>query len=347
MNFRNKRRWNIIMQYSIGWTLAFIFLSIVRGAGTEELGSVKLESWDAIFASLLMGLVFGSISGYAQILTEEHGYKQISIQKLLALRFVYAILFVISIILLGYVVSGVNVGLLEFAFEPGSFAIYFYIVFVDIFMFNLRQVNLFLGSNNLWKLLLGKYYTPREEERIFMFLDLQSSTKHAEILGHVKYSKMIQDCFNDLGVVIENEAEIYQYVGDEVILTWKLQSGLKNQNCINAYFNFKQQLDKKREYYMDKYNCKPYFKAGVNKGIVTVTEIGKYKKEIAYHGDPINTAARIQGKCNELKQELLISESLKNKLDIKDFTFDKLGSIELKGKEMQVPLYAVSQTKRT
>ncbi len=66
------------MQYSIGWTFAFIFLAIVRGEGTEEIGSVQLESWDAIFASLLMGVVFGSISGYAQILTEEHGYKQIS-----------------------------------------------------------------------------------------------------------------------------------------------------------------------------------------------------------------------------------------------------------------------------
>jgi len=58
---------------------------------------------------------------------------------------------------------------------------------------------------------------------------------------------MIQDCFNDLGVVVENESEIYQYVGDKVILTWKLQDGLRKQNCINAYFNFKQQLDKNQE----------------------------------------------------------------------------------------------------
>ena len=38
--------------------------------------------------------------------------------------------------------------------------------------------------------------------------------------------------------LLENEAEIYQYVGDEVILTWILQDGIKNQNCINAYFKF-------------------------------------------------------------------------------------------------------------
>jgi len=344
MNFRNKRRWQIIKQYWIGWTLAFMFFSFVRGEGTEELGSVQWEVWESILSAFIMGPLFGIISGYAQILTEEHGYKRISIQKLLLLRVLYAILFLVSVILLAYAIYGENIGLIEFAFEPGSFAIYFYIVTVDIFMFILRQVNLFLGSNNLWRLLRGKFYTPREEERIFMFLDLQSSTKHAEKLGHIKYSKMIQDCFNDLGVVNENESEIYQYVGDEAILTWKLHDGLRNQNCINAYFNFKQQLIKNQEHYMRNYNINPHFKAGVHIGIVTVTEVGKYKKEIAYHGDTINTAARIQGKCNELKQELLISESLKNVLNSTGFVFDKLGRIELKGKESQILLYAVNQT---
>jgi adenylate cyclase len=295
MNFRNKRRWQIIKQYCIGWALAFVFLGIVRGEGTKELGTVQWEVLESILTAFIMGPIFGLISGYAQILTEEYGYKRISIQKLLLLRFVYVIIFLASMIVLGYVAYGVNldIGLIDFAFEPGSFAIYFYIVSVDIFMFILRQVNLFLGSNNLWRLLKGKFYTPREEERIFMFLDLKSSTKHAENLGHITYSKMIQDCFNDLGVVIQNESEIYQYVGDEVILTWKLRNGLRNQNCINAYFNFKEQLEKKQEYYIRNYNFKPHFKAGMHSGIVTVTEVGKYKKEIAYHGDTINTAARI------------------------------------------------------
>lgn len=343
MNFRNTRRWQILKQYCIGWTLAFAFLSIVRGEGTEELGSVQWGVWESIISAFVMGPIFGLISGYAQILTEEHGYKRVSIGKLLILRFVYAILFLISIILLAYSIYGANMGLIEFAFEPGSFAIYFYVVSVDISMFILRQVNLFLGSNNLWRLLRGRFYTPREEERIFMFLDLKSSTEHAEKLGHIQYSKLIQDCFNDLGVVIENEAEIYQYVGDEAILTWKLHDGLKNQNCINAYFNFKQQLSKKKEHYLRNYNLTPHFKAGIHAGIVTVTEVGKYKKEIAYHGDTINTAARIQGKCNDFNQELLISWVLKDQLGNMRFEFSKLDSIALRGKEKKVLIYAVHE----
>ena len=98
MNLTNKRRWRIIKNYGIGWTLAFIFLSIVRGEGTQELGSVQFEVWRSILVSAILGPIFGAISGYAQILTEERLYHRITIRKLLTLRFIYALLFLIAII---------------------------------------------------------------------------------------------------------------------------------------------------------------------------------------------------------------------------------------------------------
>jgi adenylate cyclase len=154
--------------------LAFIFFAIVRGQGTKELGSVQFAVWESILHAFIIGPILGCISGYAQILTKENSFNRISFQKLLGLRVVYVILFQVSLISLGYVFYGENITFIAFAFEPGSFTIYLYIVTVNIFMFALRQINLFLGTNNLWKLLPGKFYTPREEEEIFMFLDLQS-----------------------------------------------------------------------------------------------------------------------------------------------------------------------------
>ncbi|MDY8135504.1 adenylate/guanylate cyclase domain-containing protein [Aquimarina sp. 2201CG5-10] len=346
MNFKHKQRWKIILNYIVGWAMAIVFLSIVRGEGTKELGSVEIEfwNWNTILSIFIFAPVFGFISGFIQIFIEEHGYKRTSFRNLLILRAIFLILFLLTIIGLTYPMFGSNTGFIEYAFEPGSFALYFYIVWVDITMFIIRQINLFLGSNNFWNILNGKFYTPREEERIFMFLDLQASTKHAEQLGHVTYSKMIQDCFNDLGIVSKNESEIYQYVGDEIVLSWDFAKGVKNQNCLMAYFNFQMQLDKKQEYYMKNYNCKPFFKAGLNAGKVTVTEIGKYKKEIAYHGDVINTAARIQGKCNEYKQQLLISKNLKDILgENHSFLFNKIGNVEIRGKKKTVSIYSVNQ----
>ncbi len=238
---------------------------------------------------------------------------------------------------------GLTVSLAEFAFDDGSFAIYFYLLFVDFVMALVSQLSMVIGRNNLVNMLRGKFYTPREKKRIFMFLDLQSSTKHAESLGHIKYSMMIQDCFNDLGVVVENEAEIYQYVGDEAVLTWKMEDGIRNANCLEAFYKFRQQLDKRRTYYLEKYNFHPFFKAGMHMGIVTVTEVGKYKKEIAYHGDAINTAARIQDQCNKYDRALLISENLVDQMPGSNFMFEELGSLILKGKEEKVSIYAAAE----
>ncbi|WP_299677764.1 adenylate/guanylate cyclase domain-containing protein [uncultured Dokdonia sp.] len=343
MNFRNKHRWSIILTYCIGWTLAFIFLSIVRGIGATEDGAFDLTFNESLLYSFMIGPFFGAISGFAQIYIFERIYKRASARKLLFIRVLLSLAFIFILIIASYLIIplsfNVEISFLEFIIDEGSFPIYFYVFCVDVFMGALSQINLMLGGNNLWKILRGRFYIPHEENRIFMFLDLQSSTEYAERLGHIEYSMLIRDCFNDLGVVIENEAEIYQYVGDEAILTWKLRDGLRNQNCINAFFNFKKQLLKKEAYYKEKYNVVPFFKAGLNDGVVVATEVGKYKKEIAYHGDTINTAARIQGKCNEFQQELLLSESLKNKLNPTGIEFELLGNIQLRGKRADVHIY--------
>ena len=343
----NKRRWRILRFYIVGWTLACIFLSIVRGVGTEELGSLKFEFKTSMIISVTLGPVLGLISGLAQMLTEERIYKFISIYKLLMIRFVYIIIFLILMVFAAYsiykLLFGTDVGIIDFAFDEGSGAIYFYMLSVDFFLAIARQINLMIGEGNLRKLLIGKFYTPREEERIFMFLDLKSSTPLAERLGHVEYSKLIQDCFNDLGIAVTNDAQIYQYVGDEAVLTWKMEDGLKNQNCLTTFYQFKKHLESKKEYYESKYGCHPVFKAGIHAGIVTVTEVGKYKKEIAYHGDTINTAARIQGQCNTLESELLLSEFLKSKLESTNFHFTTKGSVPLKGKKGKVSICSVQQ----
>jgi len=205
------------------------------------------------------------------------------------------------------------------------------------------QVNDKFGQGILISFLLGKYHRPQEDERIFLFMDLKSSTTYAEKLGHIKYSQFIQDCFFDItDVIAKYEAKIYQYVGDEVVLSWNIKEGIKNGQCIKIYFAYDALIQSKKKYYKDKYGIIPEFKAGIHLGKVTVAEVGEIKKELAYHGDVLNTAARIQGKCNDLQKRLLISETMKTKLkDQHFFTFSGIGDIILKGKTKSINLYAV------
>jgi len=205
------------------------------------------------------------------------------------------------------------------------------------------QVSDKFGQGVLINFLLGKYHRPKEENRIFMFMDLKSSTTYAEKLGHIKYSQFIQDCFFDITDVITTyDAKIYQYVGDEVVLSWSIKEGIEHGHCINTFFAYDTLIKSKKNYYKKKYGIIPEFKAGLHLGKVTVAEVGEIKKELAYHGDVLNTAARIQGKCNDFQKRLLISESMKSKVENQNlFDFSGIGEVSLKGKAKSLNLYEV------
>lgn len=220
--------------------------------------------------------------------------------------------------------------------------VYFFIVgsLIEIFY----KIDRKLGKGILVKFLLGQYYKPKEEKRIFLFMDLKSSTYYAEKLGHFKYSRLIQDCFKDISnAVWVNQAQIYQYVGDEVVLTWKINKGIENLRCLQVFYDFLDILERKKEYYQRTYGMMPIFKAGVHSGKVMVAEVGELKSEIAYHGDAINTASRIQGLCNSYESRLLISGDLMIELNKKNAKVDgyiSLGSVLLTGKRKPIELYS-------
>ena len=73
-----------------------------------------------------------------------------------------------------------------------------------------------------------------------------------------------------------------------------------------------------------------------------VAEVGVVKKELAFHGDVINTSARIQSECNNYGVSILLSEQLIGDLDIaKDYTQKPLGSVLLKGKHEKVNIFTL------
>jgi len=201
-----------------------------------------------------------------------------------------------------------------------------------------------LGQGVLHNFFVGKYHKPKEEERIFMFLDMKSSTTIAEKIGHVRYFEMLREYFADLSdSIVRHSGEIYQYVGDEVVLSWKLKNGLSNNNCIRCFFAMKDEIGKQVEHYNAEFGLLPQFKAGLHIGKVTTGEIGVIKKEIIFTGDVLNTTARIQGLCNSYEVDILVSDSLMKKLHLQSqFQVQSLGEKELKGRGERIMLYTLT-----
>ena len=113
----------------------------------------------------------------------------------------------------------------QFIFSTFFLTLFVYLMLLGMSLNFLRAVGNRFGHGILINYLLGKYKEPVEENRIFMFIDLNGSTKIAEKLGHTKYSRFLNKCFIDLSSLLPKyDAEIYQYVGDEAVVTWNMLS---------------------------------------------------------------------------------------------------------------------------
>ena len=208
------------------------------------------------------------------------------------------------------------------------------------------QIDNKFGSGILFNFIKGRYRKPRKEERIFMFVDIKSSTQIAERLGNQLYHEFLKDFFaHTTNAIIFNKGQIYQYVGDEVVISWPIENKDENSRCITCFFDMKKSIEKRSAYYLEKYGVVPEFKAGIHTGVVIAGEIGIIKRDITYSGDVLNTTARIQSQCNALNAKILISDDLSSKISLNSqYRLQSVGNISLKGKGKMLELFVCLKT---
>ena len=295
-----------------------------------------------------IGVLIGLIVGFLEQFILYETFQKRSFLKLSAVRAtLYA--FLTSVILC--LVLSIEISMLE---EISYFAaiqeylktpnfkrdFIFTFAFIILMLF-LFMIIVLIGKTNFLRLIIGSYHRPREVHRIFMFVDIKGSTSIAEKLSNKDYSAFIKDYFYDISdAIILFKGEVYQYVGDEMIVVWPIRN--RNLNCIRCFYKMVEIIQAKSDRYQSKYGLVPEFKAGMHIGPVIITSVGKQKRELVYHGDVLNTTSRIEGKCNVLRQNLLISEDLLIYLEQNnEFTYEEKGEIELRGKAQKLRLYGV------
>lgn len=307
---------------------------------------------------LIFGIIFGLITGSVEIYILEKRLRRMKFSVAVLIRSLLYIL-VFAVILFVILIVNFNIhdntafrenvkryGNLTNFLESKEFFIMLGVCVIMIFFINfVRQINRLMGQNVLLNYVMGKYQLPLEEELIFMFLDLKSSTTIAERIGLEKNHEFLNDFFYDMtDPILECKGRIYQYVGDEIVITWHMKDGISDLNCINCFFEIQKKIQGKKELYLRKYEVFPEFKAGLHCGKVITGEIGDIKKDIVYHGDTVNTAARIQTECNVYNKMLLISNVLLDKLDISGkYRSESMGNIRLRGKVKELELFSIEE----
>jgi adenylate cyclase len=195
----------------------------------------------------------------------------------------------------------------------------------------------------LARMMSGQYFKPKQEQRIFMFLDLNHSTRIAEKLGNEKFYRFLNDFFYDIAQTIEkSKGEVVEYVGDQIVICWNIPDGVRNTGCIRCFFEFEQEIQKKMNVYEQTYGEVPRFKAALHSGPVIIGEIGKIKKSIKYSGDVLNTTSRVEQLCREIGARLAITGSLLNILGNIPYPLEKVPDTILRGKSENIPIYRLA-----
>ena len=329
-------------------TLAlFCLFTSFAGVLYQLINEAHLD-YNSVLIGFPLGLVFGVLELFLLPKAEKRlrrwSFTQLLVIKTLLYTGVIYAVTALLVMILGTIYGRTMKQLAVYLVSKEQLILVVYTLVIYGLLVLFLQINHLLGEGVLWKFIRGKYRRPREEERIFMFLDMKSSTTIAEQLGHVRFYTLLNELFCEISQpVLQTKAEIYQYVGDEVVLTWEVDHGLRNSNCLKIFFLFRERLQQNSERYFKKFGVKPEFKAGLHFGKVVSAQIGDLKQEIVYNGDVLNTTARIRSECNTYQRDCLVSGTLMNRLlrQTNGFQWEKIDTVTLRGKETEVELFSV------
>ncbi|MFB9080154.1 adenylate/guanylate cyclase domain-containing protein [Flavobacterium procerum] len=327
---KNKRDFEIkeLLLITVLWiaaALLFVFIKINDIPQHFIHQSYSLQSWVSserlyLIVFLLSGLI--SIPMGLTHLYVYPGMRKSKFEHTLALRLISVMLVILflSTVFYSFFYEG---SLHSFNFSL-LLTIAVYAIVVESFITVAVLLKRSVGKKYFTDFFKGTYMTPREEERVFLFLDMIDSTPLVQQLGSYRFSRLMQDCFADLSdVVLQYDGSIYQFIGDEAVITWKVKKGFAPSDCIDLYFTYMQLLADRSEHYMLLYNVQPKFRAAINSGMVSIALVGDVKREAAYFGDTLNICSRLQKTGKDRNADMIISESFFFKLkhyEIYDFS---------------------------
>lgn len=221
-------------------------------------------------------------------------------------------------------------------------------ILVTLFFLLLHQLRMLVGAKTLRDIVLGRYHRARMEDRFFLFVDVVGSTPLAERLGPAAANHFLDRVFllaSD--PVDDHHGEVHQYVGDEMVITWKVPEGGVAARPLACFFAIERALTDAAASFTTEFGAVPRLRGALHAGSVITGEVGGSRRAIVFHGDVMNTTSRIENATRDLKRSFLVSEEALSRLDgCEPYEFADLGPQHLRGRETPVHLYAVERDAR-
>ena len=213
-----------------------------------------------------------------------------------------------------------------------------------IFVITLQVAGL-LGRRTFRNLMFGRYRNPRAERRFFLFVDVIGSTAIAERLGALQAHRFLAAVFSATAEPIAaTRGEIYQYIGDEIVVTWTEEEGRPGARALRCYFLMEESLRDLKDMFRAQFAAEPGLRAALHLGEVIAGEVGEQRRAIVYHGDVMNTASRLEQVTRDLGCRFIASADAVATLEVaEDIQLKDLGALSLRGRKEPIRAWAVEQ----
>lgn len=208
------------------------------------------------------------------------------------------------------------------------------------------QLEEMIGRRTILGVLFARYERPVTEERVVLTMDLVGSSAVAERLGDMLYYRFLNRVHAlSTDAVLRNEAEIYKYVGDEVIFTWPVRLGVRDGNCLDLYFDIMERIQAHAAEFEREFGHVPAYRAAVHAGPVIAAQVGHVKRSIEFSGDVMNSVSRMVDVAKQMKVGLVVSSELLGKMPRANerFRLSEEHVVPVKGKRREVHIHAVER----
>ena len=216
---------------------------------------------------------------------------------------------------------------------------------VPVILFGiLLQLIRLVGDRTVRNIVLGRYHRPHLEERFVLFVDIVGSTPLAERLGPAAVHDFLNRVFQTAsGPIDDYLGEVYQYVGDEIVITWTVAEGRASALPLACFFAVDRALERLAHDFERDFGAVPRLRAALHAGPVIAGEVGGSRRSIVFHGDVMNTASRLENATRDLQRPFLVSEDALRRLEGSEaYALEDLGPQQLRGRAAPMRVYAVA-----
>jgi adenylate cyclase len=189
-------------------------------------------------------------------------------------------------------------------------------------------------------------FTGRRKRITVLFTDINNFTPQCESKSPEEVLEMLNEFFNEmLEIIFRYDGTVKQFVGDEIMVMYGAPNDLED-HARRAVLTARDMVMRLEELKRLKGARAGFYevKVGIHTGDVVVGNVGnEMRSEYAAVGDPVNTAARIEGLTKGLGEAILLSEVTLQEFggELPGIEFVSKGAQSFKGKSDQMEVFGI------